>query len=380
MGLDQVFSFVQVLELIGLLQCLFILLLVGMKASDFKQAVPTAAFFSVLGVSFGLPATTGSELGYADLAGSWLAQTWLPAITYLLILQVALGRLPAGKHYAVLVLPLIGPLAVFAGAASDTGCRTGLLCPEMITVMQAFGVIPGAIVLLLIWLNRDALKTLREQAGASHDRYWVVLALIGFSVLNLGIDLPRALQMLSATEAGFARTVFGLGFAYLVTTLVFRIDPKPIVLLPGIPVRKSVALTDEEKALAEKIKDLMTLDKIYQEAKYSRADLAHELEISENQVSRVVMGSFGKSFPQLLNSYRVAEAQQLLRDSDLSITQIAFDVGFNSLASFNRVFKDLVGQSPSEVRAAASAGDDPQRAKAEEAAVGSNGAPTPERA
>ncbi len=37
----------------------------------------------------------------------------------------------------------------------------------------------------------------------------------------------------------------------------------------------------------------------------------------------------------------------------MPVTQIAFDVGFNSLASFNRVFKETTGQSPTEYRASA---------------------------
>lgn len=380
MILDQAFSLAQVLDLIGLLQCLFVLLLVGMKASDMRQAVPTVAFFAVLGLGFALPATTSSQVGYADIIATWVAQTWLPAVAYLLILQVATGQLPGPRHYLVLLLPLVGPVAILAAVAGGESCRAGLLCPEMVPALQSFGVVPGAAILLLIWVNRSALARLREQAAA-RDRYWVVLALIAFSVLNLGIDLPRALELLGAAQASLARTVFGLTFAYLATTLVFRIDPKPVVLMPGIPVRKPVTLSEEERALAERIKDLMTLDKIYQEPKYSRADLAHELQVSENQVSRIVMATFGKSFPQLLNSYRVAEAQQLLRDSDLSITQIAFDVGFNSLASFNRVFKDLVGQSPSALRSAlSSAASEAQGASTKAPAAERQGPEASERA
>ena len=86
----------------------------------------------------------------------------------------------------------------------------------------------------------------------------------------------------------------------------------------------------EEVALAEKIKDLMALDKLYQEPAFSRADLARELDVSENVLSRVINCAFEKSFRKLLNDHRVDEAQLLLRDSDLQVTQIAFDVGFNA--------------------------------------------------
>jgi AraC-like DNA-binding protein len=44
-----------------------------------------------------------------------------------------------------------------------------------------------------------------------------------------------------------------------------------------------------------------------------------------------------------------------LHDADLRISEIAFEVGFQSLSQFNRVFKNLSGKSPSAYRAARAA-------------------------
>ncbi|MCH7930812.1 MAG: helix-turn-helix transcriptional regulator, partial [Proteobacteria bacterium] len=214
-----------------------------------------------------------------------------------------------------------------------------------------------AAVLLLLWFHQG----LFAQVGGereNRDRYWVVLTFIVFNILNLGIDIPRAAEVIEPTQAAFARTIFGLTFVYLVTTLVFRLDPRPVLLLPGTMIRRAAAeLTADELALADKIRDLMTLDKLYQEPSFSRADLARELNVSENVLSRVINSAFTKSFRKLLNDHRVEEAKLLLRDSDMQVTQIAFDVGFNSLASFNRVFKESTGQAPTEYRAASSSAE-----------------------
>ena len=40
----------------------------------------------------------------------------------------------------------------------------------------------------------------------------------------------------------------------------------------------------------------------------------------------------------------------LLRETDRSVTDICFDVGFTSLGTFSRTFRDIVGESPSEYR------------------------------
>ena len=65
-----------------------------------------------------------------------------------------------------------------------------------------------------------------------------MLTLIVFNVLNFGLDLPRAAHLIGSGEATLIRTIFGLTFIYLVTTLVFRIGPRQVVLLPGFAPRR----------------------------------------------------------------------------------------------------------------------------------------------
>ena len=350
MTFDQTFTFTQALDLIGMLQCVFILSIIYLHAVDLRLAAPSIVFFAVLGLSFGLPAAGNNQDFAWQTVSIWVAQAWIPTVSYLLVLQVASGRLPEPRRLIVLVLPLIGPVAMVAATLSSESCDAQLICADSVPLLQVFGVVPGAVVILLLWAHRDLFAQLRN-ARDSKNRYWVVIAFIAFNVMNLGVDVPRAFGMLGTDDSDFLRAIFGLTFVYLVTTLVFRIDPKPIVLVPGAMTRRSTELTTVEIALAERIKDLMALDKLYQEPAFSRADLARELNVSENVLSRVINCAFEKSFRKLLNDHRVDEAQLLLRDSDLQVTQIAFDVGFNSLASFNRVFKDTSGVAPTEYRA-----------------------------
>jgi AraC-like DNA-binding protein len=59
---------------------------------------------------------------------------------------------------------------------------------------------------------------------------------------------------------------------------------------------------------------------------------------------------FDLSFPQYLNAIRLAEAKRLLKETDLMISEIAFQIGFNSIPHFNRVFKDNEKISPRDFR------------------------------
>jgi AraC-like DNA-binding protein len=52
---------------------------------------------------------------------------------------------------------------------------------------------------------------------------------------------------------------------------------------------------------------------------------------------------------------RVEKAKPLLVDRDRRVSEIAYDVGFQSLTHFNRVFRKIVGQSPTDYRHSAAA-------------------------
>jgi AraC-like DNA-binding protein len=57
------------------------------------------------------------------------------------------------------------------------------------------------------------------------------------------------------------------------------------------------------------------------------------------------------NFTDYLSRVRIEKAKNLLLNPNLRVSEIAFEVGFQSLTHFNRVFKKLLGQSPTEYRA-----------------------------
>lgn len=59
----------------------------------------------------------------------------------------------------------------------------------------------------------------------------------------------------------------------------------------------------------------------------------------------------GINFTDYLSRVRIEKAKNLLLNPNLRVSEIAYEVGFQSLTHFNRVFKKIVGQSPTEYRA-----------------------------
>jgi AraC-like DNA-binding protein len=59
----------------------------------------------------------------------------------------------------------------------------------------------------------------------------------------------------------------------------------------------------------------------------------------------------GVNFTEYVSRVRIESAKNLLLNPNLRISEIAYEVGFQSLTHFNRVFKSVVGESPTEYRA-----------------------------
>lgn len=100
-----------------------------------------------------------------------------------------------------------------------------------------------------------------------------------------------------------------------------------------------------------KLEEIFKSERAFADEDISLPKLAEELEISPHQLSQILNEKLNQTFPQYVNSYRVNEAKKLIaEDSERSILSIAFAVGFNSKASFNRAFKSLSGLTPQEFR------------------------------
>jgi AraC-like DNA-binding protein/mannose-6-phosphate isomerase-like protein (cupin superfamily) len=84
----------------------------------------------------------------------------------------------------------------------------------------------------------------------------------------------------------------------------------------------------------------------------SLKDISQAVGFSEYYFSRLFKEYTGQSFLGYLNTYRVKQAAKLLKSTERTILEISLDSGFNSLTTFNRIFKKIKGCSPSYYRRA----------------------------
>jgi len=82
----------------------------------------------------------------------------------------------------------------------------------------------------------------------------------------------------------------------------------------------------------------------------SREGLAAHLDLSPDHMSRLFKKYTGKKFGRVINEMRISDALERLESTDEPVIDIAFSVGFESLRTFNRVFRDITGTTPTVYR------------------------------
>jgi AraC-like DNA-binding protein len=107
------------------------------------------------------------------------------------------------------------------------------------------------------------------------------------------------------------------------------------------------------KNYAEALNTLLQKERLYLHETLSLRILAQRLNIEPNLVSHVLNSVLHKSFYDYVNEFRIEEVKRKIEDPayrHLKIVEVAYECGFNSKATFNRVFKKLTGKSPSDFR------------------------------
>lgn len=125
----------------------------------------------------------------------------------------------------------------------------------------------------------------------------------------------------------------------------------------GIPLQNASVYSRlnevEIKGYVDALSQSMLKEKLYLHETLSLRTLANRLQMDANLLSYVLNNIFHKSFYDYVNEFRIEEVKQKIDDpgySHFKIVEIAYECGFNSKASFNRVFKKLTGKSPTEYK------------------------------
>lgn len=122
---------------------------------------------------------------------------------------------------------------------------------------------------------------------------------------------------------------------------------------PSLKYKKSSLDANTKKIVLEAIVQQMESQKYFKSSTASLSGLAKSINQSSHHVSQVINEQLNQSFFEMLASYRVEEAKDILKTTlgkKLTIEEIAERVGYNSKSAFNTAFKKLTSQTPSQYR------------------------------
>lgn len=180
----------------------------------------------------------------------------------------------------------------------------------------------------------------------------LILAFIFFLLIAVIIALSVKIGTYNYVHSTYlACLMYFISFNYISNSIFFSGSDNGMT--SSMKYAKS-SLSDELKQqLLEKIIHLIEDEKLFKDNLFSLSSLAKRAGASSNHVSQVINECINKSFYDYLASCRVNEAKLILqsgRNQDITIEQLAYEVGYNSKSAFNSAFKKLVGSSPSDYR------------------------------
>ena len=226
---------------------------------------------------------------------------------------------------------------------------------------EIFRVILGLMCLYEIRRYRHHLKR-NFSAIEKQDLSWLTILVVGFTGLRAWSVLVIALVILSVVYG--VKTDFelmgliGNYTTFVLVSLLIFFSLRHSSVCDGLDESATEATDDGPRgegdpAEAERVRHWMAESKPYLTPALTLDRLAQQVSLSPRQLSTLINRQFHCNFFEFINCYRVAEAKILLSDASQSqrtVLDIMYDVGFNSKATFNTLFKKKVGMTPSEYR------------------------------
>ncbi len=189
-------------------------------------------------------------------------------------------------------------------------------------------IILGIFTCVLFVVNTLKGGLITELLENSINLIWIAFSLIGFVLGYYAIHQPEIFKI-SHEEEETATTA-----------------PEP----EAAKARTSIAEEDLD-AFRNRIEEVMKTQKPFLNPNLALNDLATLIKTPSHTLSRVIREGYDKNFFDFINSYRIEEFKENINNPkyhNYTLLGIAFEVGFNSKTAFNRSFKKMTGQTPSE--------------------------------
>ncbi len=240
-------------------------------------------------------------------------------------------KIPVRQRAFSIAVSLLPYLCLFLPNTESKGVIIAVLSPSLTAFF---------IVMTLVELQKRK-NTSRKPVKLKRTIIYLIVAIILFSVISDIIYSGEAWLITVVIERLF---ILSLTIFFIFTNFAIKHEV----------LSKKKRLGAQDPILVDKIQAKMAQEKLYQLEKLTIGQLAKQLNEQEYKVRRAINQDLGfNNFLDFVNSFRIQEAAAMLGDQsnvDLTILQIAYQTGFNSIAPFNRAFKLYTGMTPTNYR------------------------------
>ncbi len=279
-------------------------------------------------------------------------------------------------QYRPIMFAAPGSLALLALGHQWPGDSLMPVVWTLSTLAQAGFAIAALIIVVRSWKD-DLVESRRRVRGPFMCGVALyILSLSGFDIWAAFGEVPSWYPMLNAAILTICVLAGAFTFIEARGEMFGEADPTPPrqpepavqSVIPAIPPVNGhanghaalngngavIAIDRAAKADLDRLECLMSRDQVWKEEGLTIASLALRASIPETQLRRLINDCLGyRNFPSYVNAHRIAAAKNRLAnptEARVSISAIAYDIGFASLGPFNRAFKEEAGVSPSEWR------------------------------
>ncbi len=210
----------------------------------------------------------------------------------------------------------------------------------------------------------------RYSEAVNHLKSPIDLAIIDYILPDLdGFDLLKAIRKVKPSLPVIMITGYSCEDAAIKAVRAGATDymKKPLNIFYLIKRIAEIIGGEEDKRGSElayvKNRAEFLIDGIaaYIDGKYmediTRKKMADRTQMNRNKFCKVFKKRFGQTFTSYLNSVRAKKAAELLKNLDLTVTEIAYFIGYKNVVHFERIFKGAYGISPREYRKKLNQGD-----------------------
>jgi AraC-like DNA-binding protein len=190
---------------------------------------------------------------------------------------------------------------------------------------------------------------IRKLKGQISLDVYKLLTLLNYSLFTIWV--VYVLNLFDETVPYIVGPILYSLVAYVVSFIVIRngyIDKVDQTKYKTTPVSE-----EQLESLFSRVQDIIEGESQYKNAELTLKSLSKDLHVSTQVLSMAINLKSKMNYNSFINSYRIKEASRLFNNEDhknLTVAAIAFEVGFNSISSFNTAFKKQVGQTPQAYR------------------------------